>query len=224
MPKQPKARTPGPPSEAAIIAAWEVIASTRGYGGAKIDQGRSVAGLVGVSVAEGIRAVTAIRAYRDACVADDMRDAVRGALPMGAVVVYDTRSPRRKNRTLAPAVHIVEHAMGRALSSSGDGIEWESFDGGGVPNRYGYPAETDRADIARIAGCLLVRLARVKARTASYGRVGDMADQRPDLTWVHTVLTHGRRVYVTAVDAIPDDPGLAVALDAHLAGVAGVAP
>jgi hypothetical protein len=220
MTAKKKGRTPGPPSEAAIIAAWEVIGSTRRHGSAKADLARTVAGLAGVSVAEGIRAVTAVRAYRDACVAEDLRDAVRGALPMGAVVVYDTRSPRRKNRTLAPAAHIVEHALGQPLSASGDGIEWESFDGGGVPNRYGYPAETDRADIARIAGCLLVRLARVKARSAWCGRVGDMVDVRPDLTWVRAVLAHGRRVYVTAVDAIPADPGLAVALDAHLAGVA----
>ncbi|MHB1065624.1 MAG: hypothetical protein ACYC1Z_14245 [Georgenia sp.] len=121
-------------------------------------------------------------------------------LPAGVVTLLDTRGPRAKARTLADGTDLVrryadgcEDTEWGTLAKGTDGeVRYSADHGGGVPNSYGYAAETDELRVVAAEGRVVVLLWRGRARSGSHGQVAN-PDILPTPAQILRALADGER-------------------------------
>jgi hypothetical protein len=128
--------------------------------------------------------------------------AVLRSLPVGTVVMHDTRGTLAKARTLADS-----DVLARRYADGCEDVEWgelaqgidgevryQSDDGGAVANSYKYRAEADRLDVVAAEGRVVVMVRRETARRAAYGN-GSCADRLATLSDVSVAVARGDRYH-----------------------------
>jgi hypothetical protein len=128
--------------------------------------------------------------------------AVLRSLPVGTVVVHDTRGERATARTLDDS-----DVLARRYADGCEDVEWgvlaqgldgevryQSDDGGAVPNSYKYRAEADRLDVVAAEGRVVVMVCRVTARRVPFGR-GAVIDSLAGSSEVTVAISGGDRFH-----------------------------